>query len=239
MKHQARSLLALSLLAVAPVGFAQYSMTLTGAGDGVAANGVFVSPYQGTIQLAGNTIYSGFMICDDFNTKSSLNTPWQAGASSSNGVLNGGEKFIGAGSIMFEGNTYTAQQAYNAASWAAAQLVIAGNATNPAAQIRYSFAIWNIFDNNQADSSAAVLLTEEAAFTHANDVQSNVTVYTPSAGNPHGINETQEFLVVNRHAAPEINAASAGSALTLLLGGFMLLRRRIDSAASSTKSSSG
>src|SRR5450755_3820870 len=87
----------------------QYTMTLTGVGDGVVSNGVYVSPYQGTIQSAGNTVYSGYMICDDFTTESYLNTPWQAGASSNNGVLNGAEKFVGTGSIMFEGNSYTAQ----------------------------------------------------------------------------------------------------------------------------------
>ena len=229
MNVKLKSLLALSLLAGAPAAFAQYTMNLTGVGDGVTAGGVYVSPYQGTIQQGASTIYSGYMICDDFNTPSSLNTPWAANASSSNGVLTGGEKF---GSVMFGGNTYTAQQAYNAAAWLAVQLVQPSNVTNAGTQVTDSFAIWNIFDSGKAGSSltatqqAAVSSAETAAFTHDNTVESNVTVYTPSASNPKGISQSQEFLVVNPQSAPEMDATSAASGLTLLLGGLTLLRGR-------------
>lgn len=226
MNARIGSLLALSLAAASPAAFAQYTMTLTGVGDGVVSNGVYVSPYQGTIQSGGQTVYSGYMICDDFNTESYLNTPWQATAASSNGLLNGSEKFVGNGSVMFDGNSYTAQQAYNAAAWLAVQLVQPGNVTNAGAQVNYGFAIWNIFDGFQANTSASVLATDALAFANANTVQSGVTVYTPSTSNPNGVNQSQEFLVVNPNAAPEVDPATAGSALTLLFGGIALVRGR-------------
>jgi hypothetical protein len=223
MKAKVNSLIALSLLAFAPAVFAQYTMTLTGVGNGVVSNGVYVSPYQGNIQQGGTTVYSGYMICDDFNTESTLNTSWSATETAS-GALNGSQKF---GSVMFDGTTYTAQQAYNAAAWLATQLVLPGNVTNASAQTNYSFAIWNIFDNGAASSSSAVNALELTAFTnYDNTVESNVSVYTPSTSNPNGKNQSQEFLVVNTNSAPEIDPASAASALTLLLGGLVVFRGR-------------
>jgi hypothetical protein len=223
MKLIQKSLLAASLLAAAPAVFAQYTMTLTGVGDGVVSNGVYVSPYVGTITQGNTPVYAGYMICDDFKTDSYLYTPWQATQSSSGGVLTGTEKF---GGVTFDGTTYTAQQAYNAAGWLANQLVQPGNVTSATAQVNMGFAIWNIFDNGQASSQASVQQEEALAFTHDNQVQSNVTVYTPSLSNPNGVNQSQEFLVVNPTAAPEIDPASATGALSLLLGGFTLLRGR-------------
>ena len=231
MNLKARTLIALSMLAATPAAFAQYTMTLTGVGDGFVSNGVYVSPYVGTITQGSTPVYSGYVICDDFNTESYLNTPWTATQSSTGGVLNGAEKF-GAVSLMFGGTQYdfTAQQAYNAASWLATQLVQPGNVTDPTTQVNDGFAIWNIFDNNNASSSAAVLQTEFTALTgHDNTVSGNVTVYTPAADtrlNPQGVNQSQEFLVVNPTAAPEIDPASAAGGLSLLLGGLMVLRGR-------------
>ena len=192
MRAKVNTLFALSLLALAPAAFAQYTMTLTGVGDGAVSGGVYVSPYVGTIQQSGSTIYSGYMICDDFTTSSYLNSSWAATETAS-GSLNGTEKFTG--SVMFQGTTYTAQQAYNAASWLATRLVLPSNVTNAAAQTNLSFAIWNIFDNGNASSSAAVIALENTAFTtYDNTVQSSVSVYTPSSSNPNGKNQSQEFL---------------------------------------------
>lgn len=223
MKAKVNSLIALSLLAFAPAGFAQYTMTLTSVGDGVVSNGVYVSPYVGTIQQGTSTVYTGYMICDDFNTNSYLNTPWTATKTAS-GAVNSSDKF---GSVMFNGVSYTQQQAYNAAAYLATQLVLPSNVTNSTAQTNYSFAIWNIFDNGGASNSSAVLALENTAFTkYDNTVQSTVSVYTPSKSNPNGINQSQEFLVVNPNAAPEIDPTSAASALTLLLGGLLVFRGR-------------
>ena len=227
MKAKVNTLFALSLLAFAPATFAQYTMTLAGVGDGAVSHGVFVSPYVGTIKQgtsAGPTVYTGYMICDDFTTASYLNSSWTATETSS-GSLNGTEKFTG--SVMFQGTTYTARQAYNAAAWLATRLVLPSNVTNAAAQTNLSFALWNIFDNGNASSSSAVTAFEKTAFTtYHNTVQSTVSVYTPATSNPNGKNQSQEFLVVNPNAAPEIDPTSVASALTLLLGSLVVFRGR-------------
>lgn len=213
---KAAALLGLGLAAVAPASFAQsYNMDLTSTGNGTVANGVYVSPYVGTISGPGVN-YSGFMICDDFNTESYLNSPWTATQTNA-GALNGTEKF--ASSVVFGGMTYTAQQAYNAAGWLANGLL--GNLNNAAVQTNYSFAIWDIFDGQSTDPSGGAVALEKAAFAQVSNgyVAGNVSVFTP---NP--LNASQEFLVVKQ--APEIDTASAASGLTLLIGGMLVLGTR-------------
>jgi hypothetical protein len=212
MYRKLKVLLGLSLMTVAPGAFAQYTLDLTGVGNGTVANGVYVSPYQGTITGNGMS-YSGFMICDDFNTESYLNAPWMATMTSAGG-LDGTEKFPG--TETFDGSTYSAQQAYNAAGW------LANNLLNdlPNNQVNYSFAIWNIFDGQQTDPNGGALALESAAFSAVNNgyVASNVSVFTPTP-----LKASQEFLVVR---APEIDPASMASGLTLLLGGLAVVRGR-------------
>jgi hypothetical protein len=213
MYGKLKVLLGLGLIAVAPGAFAQYTMDLTGVGNGTVADGVYVSPYQGTITGIGLS-YSGYMICDDFNHESYLNTPWSASMTSAGG-LDGSEKFT------FGGNTYTAQQAYNAAGWLANGLL--NNLDSSSKQINYSFAIWDIFDGQQTDPSGGASALESAAFSAVNKgyVASNVSVFTPTS------TVTQEFLVVSPPMrAPEIDPASAMSGLTLLLGGLAVARGR-------------
>jgi hypothetical protein len=188
-------------------------------GNGTVADGVYVTPYVGTVQ--GNGVnFSGYMICDDFYTESSLNTPWTATQTNA-GALNGTEKF--GSSVNFMGTMYTAQQAYNAAGWLANGLL--GNLNNSTVQTNYAFAIWNIFDGQQTDPDGGAVALEKAAFAAVTPaggggyVASNVSVFTP---NP--INASQEFLVIR--SAPEIDPASAASGLTLLLGGVLVLRAR-------------
>jgi hypothetical protein len=214
MNHMAKGLLGLALLAAAPASFAQYSLELTGVGNGTVADGVYVSPYQGTVQ--GNGInYAGYMICDDFNTESYLNTPWSATTTAA-GALDGSEKF--GSSVVFGGSTYTAQQAYDAAGWLANGLLV--NLSNSTAQTNYAFAIWDIFDGQTTNTATTNL--EQAAFNEATTdgfVANNVSVFTASP-----TNASQEFLVVR--PAPEIDATAATGALTLLLGGVLVLRGR-------------
>ncbi len=211
MNRRAKVLLGLGLLAGAPASFAQYTLDLTGVGNGTVADGVYVSPYQGTVQ--GNGVnFAGYMICDDFNTESHLNMPWNATTTSA-GALDGSEKFT------FGGNAVTAQQAYNAAGWLANGLL--ANLGNSATQTNYAFAIWDIFDGQTTDPSGGAISLEANAFTAVSTgyVASNVSVFTP---NP--LNASQEFLVVR--PAPEIDPALATSALTLLLGGALVISGR-------------
>jgi hypothetical protein len=224
MKRRAKVLLGLGLLAAAPASFAQYSLDLTGVGNGTVADGVYVSPYQGTVSQGANVIYSGYMICDDFNTESYLNTPWNATTTAA-GALDGSEKF--GTSVVFGGKTYTAQQAYNAAGWLANGLL--GSLSNTTNQINYSFAIWDLFDGQTTSAGVTTLEQQALSAAAGGYVASNVTVYTPdgtSAQNP-GPNPkdvSQEFLVV--HAAPEMDASAATSAITLLLGGALVVGAR-------------
>lgn len=205
-----KALLGCSLIAVTPAAFAQYTLDLTGVGNGMVADGVYVSPYQGTITGNGMS-YSGYMICDDFYTDSYLNAPWSASMTSA-GALDGSEKFPG--TETFDGNTYSAQQVYNAAGWLANGLL--NNLNDPNSQADYSFAIWNVMDGQQTDPSGGALALESAAFAAVSNgyVATNVSVFTPRP-----INASQEFLVVSPPTqAPEIDPTSVGSGLTLLLG---------------------
>jgi len=177
--------------AAVPVHADSFTMDLTGVGDGAVANGVYVSPYQGTItdNITHNQIFNGFVICDDFNTESYLNTPWNA-ISTNAGSLNGNEKF------QTSLTSYTVQQNYNAVAWLANQLLLSGNVTNWTAQTNYSFAIWDIMDGQTTDpdgGAQALIASAFDAVTNHGYVGSNVTVYTP---NPN-VNASQEFLVVN------------------------------------------
>jgi hypothetical protein len=211
-------LLGCSLIAVTPAAFAQYTMDLTGVGNGAVADGVYVSPYQGTITGNGMS-YSGYVICDDFYTDSYLNAPWSASMTNA-GALDGTEKFPG--TETFDGSTYSAQQAYNAAGWLANGLL--NNLNDPNSQVNYSFAIWDVLDGQQTDPSGGAVALEAAAFSAVNNgyVASNVSVYTPRP-----LNASQEFLVVSPPTrAPEIDPASLASGLTLLLGGVAVVRGR-------------
>ena len=215
MYGKLKVLVGCSLIAVTPAAFAQYTMDLNTVGNGTVANGVYVSPYQGTITGNGMS-YSGYVICDDFYTDSYLNSQWSASMTSA-GSLNGTEKFPG--TEIFDGSTYSAQQAYNAAGWLANGLL--NNLNDPNSQVNYSFAIWNVFDGQQMDPSGGALALESAAFSAVKNgyVATNVSVFTPTP-----LKASQEFLVVSSTMqAPEIDPASIASGLTLLFGGLAVL----------------
>jgi hypothetical protein len=199
--------------------FAQYNLTLTGVGTGTVADGVYVSPYVGTIQ--GNGVsYTGYMICDDFNTESHLNQPWNANSTNA-GALDGSEKFPQ--SIYFNGSTYTAQQAYDAAGWLANGLLSPTVLGNPTPQINYSFAIWDLLDGQSTDPAGGAGALEQQALTAVTNgyVASNVTVYTPTP-----VTSSQEFLVVRPAQAPELDPSYAMSALSFLAAGIAWVRGR-------------
>lgn len=180
----------LYLMLVAPSARADsFTMELTGVGDGATADGVYVSPYQGTItdNVTHSQIFNGYVICDDFNTESYLDTPWTA-VSTNAGWLNGSEKFTTSPS------SYSVQQNYNAVAWLANQLLLPGNVTNGTAQTNYSFAIWDIMDGQTTDpdGGAQGLITQAFIAVNNGYVGSDVTVYTASP-----LDASQEFLVVN------------------------------------------
>jgi hypothetical protein len=233
MIKQIRNLSVAGLLAFGSVGFAQYSMTLTGvAPDAASADGVYVSPYQGTI--TGNGVnYTGFMICDDFTDESWLGQNWNASATNA-GALNGTELFKSANSA----------QNYDAVAWLATQLITGSdtslggdplNYTVASDQTNYSFAIWDIMDGQTTDPAggAANLITLAFAAVNGGYVGNNVTVFTPQPNNGPGNSPSQEFLVVGGGTqggplvpAPEpASVAMLGVDLLSALAGVLLFRR--------------
>jgi hypothetical protein len=218
MYGRLKVLLGLGLITVAPAAFAQYTLTLTGVGNSTVADGVYVSPYQGTITGNGMS-YSGYIICDDFFTDSYLNSSWSASMTNA-GALDGTEKFPS--TVNFDGTTYTAQQAYDAAGWLANGLL--ANLSDTNSQVNFSFALWDVLDGQQTDPNGGAAALEASAFAAVNNgyVASNVSVYTPRP-----LNASQEFLVVSPPLqAPEIDPTSLASGLTLLLGGLAVVGGR-------------
>jgi hypothetical protein len=197
-------------------------LTLTGVGDGANNGSVYFSPYIGTISnSSGQQIYSGYLICDDFNTESIVGNSWSATETSA-GNLNGTEKFAGETyTPVAGGTTYTTAQMYDAVAWLATQLVSASNVSDPTSQGNLSFAIWDIMDGTAAQGD--VLSDIENAFA-ANYGGGNVEVFT---ANPQSA--SQEFLVVNGPpiSTPESPAAALlGFDFVSVAGlGFLLHRR--------------
>jgi len=222
---------ALLVLAFASLGFAQYTMELTSVGDGVSADGVYVSPYWGTINQDGRTIYTGYLICDDFNTESYVDDPWRADSTNA-ADLNGDEKFTAPSySDPFNTSiTVTDQQAYNAVAWLANGLLETTNVTNPTAQTNYSFAIWDIFDGEaiDPDGGSAGLITQAFAAATGGYAGSNTTVYTPSVRS-----SSQEFLALSPVVStPEASLpATLAVELLTLAGVIFLMRRRLAGAS--------
>lgn len=224
-------------LAFASSAFAQtYQMELTGVGTGVTYGNVYVSPYVGTISSGGKTVYTGYLICDDFNTDSTLNSPWTATASTaaSGGKFNGSTFTIG-------GSTYSSQQMYGAVAYLATQLL--GNLGNAQLQTDYSFAIWDIMDGQSTNpytittgtGTITVSTLIKQAFAAGGAAAASVDVFTASP-----VNASQEFLVVGGPAVgggpsistPEPVAAGVlGANLVAVLGLLLLMRRRRGSQA--------
>ena len=195
---------------------ADTTMTLTGVGAGNVLDGVYTSPYTGTVGGVANTP----IICDDFADDSYIGESWSATVSTVASL---------AGNVKWASED--AQQNYEIAAWLAEDLLSTSNTT---ATEDISFAIWLELDPNgvqtyltSTDPDAGTLsaaegwiITAENAITRGDLTAadfSNVLVYTPVAGTavncnggPCPENSPQEFLVVD---APE-----PGSILLLALG---------------------
>src|SRR5690348_3591988 len=176
-----------------------YTLEVTSLGDMANNGAVYYNPYVGTIRNSSNqVIYSGYLICDDLNTQSELNSPF--GATETNaGNLNGTEKFVG-GTYTFDGTLYDTAQMYNAAAYLANELLKPGNVTDPTAQGALSFAIWDIMDGTAPSSGSATWSYLDDAFAAVGSgyVGSNVEVFTPRP-----LDASQEFLIVDGPSVPE------------------------------------
>ncbi|HEX4076225.1 MAG TPA: PEP-CTERM sorting domain-containing protein [Candidatus Acidoferrales bacterium] len=200
-------------------------MTLTGVGAGNSLDGIYTSPYTGTVGGVANTP----VICDDFADDSFIGESWSATVSTVASL---------AGDAKWASET-NAQQNYEIAAWLAEDLLSTSNTTSVEDM---SYAIWLALDPTDVQNylasdpgtlSAAQswISTAESAITTQGLTAAdfgNVLVYTPVAGSavncnsgPCPVNSPQEFLVVT----PE-----PSSILLLLIGliavvGFALRRR--------------
>ena len=196
---------------------ADTAMTLTSAGAGTVLDGVYTSPYTGTVGGVANTA----VICDDFADDSYVGESWSATVSSVASL---------AGNVKW-GSETNAQQNYEIAAWLAEDLLSTSNKT---ATEDISFAIWLSLDPGVASyltstySDPGTLAAAQgwiAAAQNAITAQNltaadfaNVLVYTPVAGTATiscnsgrcAANSPQEFLVVR---TPE-----PGSLVLLLCG---------------------
>ena len=221
-------------LVLASGGFAQYTMDLTGVGDGAVADGVYVSPYQGSIWAGAYSgtgpaptspaLYSGYVICDDFTDESYVGDVWNATAT------NAADETVEGPSCSIAG---AVQQNYDAIAYLANQLVLPANITSATAQTNISFAIWDIMDGQTADPDGGAtgptgLIAQAFTAVQNGYVGSNVTVFTPAPKARVGDNVSQEFLVVNGPSISALEPASAavlGCDLLAALGIVFLVRR--------------
>jgi hypothetical protein len=253
-KSKSWYLAAAAFICFAPGVFAQnVTMELIAPPAGPYMAGVYISPYVALIGAPGQTkaVITGdptYVICDDFTTDVSINTPpWQAigtnvaalqGETTPNNTL----KFDhGSGSAAAAVQIFD----YTVAAYLAVEIMQAKAAGDVTKEGRLSFSLWGLFDPtvysptlgwgplsghwvtgsdltyaNQylTDARNAVL---SQGLTPAN--YSNVTIYSPTPQSA-----SQEYLVV-RMAEPSF-LALLGIDLLAVVGLILFVRRRFAGA---------
>jgi hypothetical protein len=144
------------------------SMHLTGVGNGTVLGGVYVNPYNATVNGTPTVV-----ICDDFAAHSYVDETWTANVST----------FADLGSTKWGAGM--AQQYYQAA-WLTLQLLAPG--INTTDQSYISFAIWSLFTPSALDGLAKEQLQGINAWVTSAKSQnlnagmfSDFVVYTPDA----------------------------------------------------------
>ena len=186
----------------------QVQMTFTGVGNGSTGGGVYVGPYQATIdgQFA-------LVVCADFSIQTNVGQTWAANVSYSGGDISDTRQAAKVGTVA-------AQGLYNQAAFLVEQLLATYDPTPDSAdralQRQLSFAIWEIFTPGvivrlgTMDQVAATGYLNQAA-AYAGVANTSLVIYTPVLAS--GVNAPpQEFLAIR---TPE------GSA-TILWGVHML-----------------
>jgi hypothetical protein len=224
------------------------NFTLTDVGSsagGTVLAGIYTAPYIATID--GQTGIE--VICDDFDTETTLGQSWNAVGTAVNTITSSspvkfasGYAFVG---DIDDPNAVTAgdvtgvtqEEAYAMAAYLAVELL---NASTPTQAGILNYAIWSIFDNspttpigqllskNVSDSTITqVKAAWNLARTNALPIgqYSNVTIWTPvtSPLNPLGKDEAQEFITVR---VPEPATLAMILVDLLAVGGLMLFVRR-------------
>lgn len=206
------------VLLCASSAFAGVNLTLTGAGNNGMLSGVYVGPYQGTVNGVSMPI-----ICDDFYDDTWLNEAWTATAST----------FSDLSQTRFASDSNATTQ-YEQAAWLSTQLL--NNASciysqaNCAGDIQ--FAIWQVFDkepltlltgNNLLNAQYWLNQAQSQTFTPGEF--SDFTIYTPTSCLRNcGVTLPQEFIVRTPEPPELAILATDFSAAGGLL--FWLYRRR-------------
>jgi hypothetical protein len=205
-----------------------YNMAMTGPGAGNVLDGVYTSPYTGTVNGVTTSI-----ICDAFVDDSYLGETWLATESNVANL---------ASNVRWASDA-DEQQTYNEAAWLAEQLLLPAN-SNPGTIGDISFAIWYVTDPTDVANYLTNVypdpgtLNAAKAWVHTASEQSfapgefaNVQVFTavPGSGKncnggPCAANSPQEFLVVHaaETSAPLLLAADLLGLLLVI--GFLRLR---------------
>lgn len=172
--------LALVLLASSPLvaGQPTVSFGITGAGSGGTLDGIFTSPYQGTINNSAVNV-----ICDDFANNSYVPENWTAYVTSLSSINAGTDtpgdlkwnNAVSGGTITVPGvtgsnlgsptNPYAAwnlsqQTAYDVAAYLAIELDSSPKASQTSEDL--SYAIWELFDATGASGSPSDLVSVPA-----------------------------------------------------------------------------
>ena len=226
--------LAAAILCFAPSSLADTSIVLTGAGNN-PVDGVYVGPYQGTVNGVANTQ----VICDDFGDESYVPESWSATSTVDAGLP-------AASPVNFF--AVDGQQGYSAVASLAEQLFALSpsdpNYDTKAADLQY--AIWYVFDKSgvtsflSGDSTLLNAASADAAAALGGSYTpgefSNIEILTPDTTQPISCNggpcantPPQEFIV----QTPEPGTFAMLGIGLLMVG---LLARRKYSVASSVAS---
>jgi len=163
--------LSFAALCFAPGAFAQ-TIDVTSAGN-FGYDGVYISPYSGTVNGTANTT----IICNDFADETQLNTPWNVGVTTFSSLSTSlGNTLWGSyyktAVYALAGTALSATQIvglYDEAAWLAEALLTQTPGSHN--QAYYSYAVWAVFDPNAV----------AAQFTKYNDQTACQAVFGASA----------------------------------------------------------
>jgi hypothetical protein len=176
MKSMTRSWLlavAAAVLCLTPNAKAD-NLDLISPGNGANAAGIYVGPYQGTIN--GGPLTS--IICDDFVHDSYVGETWQATATN-----------LGTGNLGTTGSTLYGQEMgvtaatadYQVAAYLATELLTPNISTTTQTDLQY--AIWYLFDPTQVSSYLSGFGSTYSGLLAA--AQADVTAAMTAEGNPN------------------------------------------------------
>ncbi len=212
--------------------------------------GVYISPYTALIGAPNQTkaVITGvatYVICDDFTTDVSVNTPpWQA-IGTNVAALQG--EAAPDNVLKFDHGSTAAQAAtqildYTVAAYLAVEIMEAKWAGDVTKEGRLSFSLWGLFDPTSVDANGPLSShwVTGSDLTYANQYLadarnavltqgltpasfSNVTVYSPTPQSA-----SQEYLVVSMAEPPFL--ALLGIDLLAVVGLILFVRRRFAGA---------